>query len=392
MPGYPCSMLGCGKEACAKLDKSTGVMCSDHIKSEYRRFQIEGMRPTAVRNLLFDPESENEHQLSPQLRLNFLSSRLKVAPILAINPAVVEGNSIEANLKLVANVVAAKGGHKKALARNNEDNRKAKEGTIAKALKAVGGSTKAVGGSETTMAVVPGLSEKDIQEAVQVFRVIMKHNDVERDFLMSNKVPVLPGEGGRCEPQSEEAEAKVVHNDRSFLVTASGRAPVRGTGPGQVAIVLVHSLPAFDKAVERSLRKGGPAATMIYMCLSEPTNTDSAREIEKRCQALAKDEKATNRTEDDRYHAGSFSANNPFATACGCIVKDGLQAVKDGTFFLDLSMPEFLESRIRMNYPWARDRKYWRLGLAGTKKQAATERKRARAIEKKEAAAKKKAA
>lgn len=168
----------------------------------------------------------------------------------------------------------------------------------------------------------------------------------------------------------------MVHNDRS--VTAEGRAPVRGTGPGQVDIVQVHSLSDFDEAIERSHRKGGPAATMVYMCLSGPTNTDSAREIEMRYQALAKDKGVTNRTEDDDYHPGSISPTNPFATACGCIVKDGLQAVKDGTFFLDLSMPEFFALRIRTHYPWARDKKYWRLGIGGAKKQKAAARKRER--------------
>ena len=189
-----------------------------------------------------------------------------------------------------------------------------------------------------------------------------------RDFLlMCNKVSVLPAKGGRLQPLQQEAEAKVVHNDRSFLVTAEGRAPVRGTGPGQVDIVLVHSFSNFDEAIERSHRKGGPAATMVYMCLSGPTNTDSAREIEKRCQALA------------------------LAKDKG-VVKDRLQAVKDGTFFLDLSMPEFFALRIRTHYPWARDKKYWRLGIGGAKKQKAAARKRERGIEKKAAAAKKKAA
>ena len=66
---------------------------------------------------------------------------------MAINPAVLERNSIEANLKLVARVAATKKGHRKALARNNEDNRKVKEATIAKAVQAAGGKvTKAVGG------------------------------------------------------------------------------------------------------------------------------------------------------------------------------------------------------------------------------------------------------
>ena len=68
---------------------------------------------------------------------------------MAINPAVLERNSIEANLKLVARVAAAKKGHKKALARNNEDNRKVKDATIAKAVQAAGGKvTKAARPSE----------------------------------------------------------------------------------------------------------------------------------------------------------------------------------------------------------------------------------------------------
>lgn len=105
------------------------------------------MLPTAVSNHLHDPKSQNEHQQLPQLRLDFQAQRLRISPVLAINPAVLERNSIEANLKLVARVAATKKGHRKALARNNEDNRKVKEATIAKAVQAAGGKvTKAVGG------------------------------------------------------------------------------------------------------------------------------------------------------------------------------------------------------------------------------------------------------
>ena len=58
-------------------------------------------------------------------------------------------------------LVAAKNGHKKALARNNEDNRKMKEATIAKAVQAAGEKvTKAVGGSTNA---VRGSTEKDIR-------------------------------------------------------------------------------------------------------------------------------------------------------------------------------------------------------------------------------------
>ena len=93
-----------------------------------------------------------------------------------------------------------------------------------------------------------------------------------------------------------------------------------------------------------------------------------------------------------RLLSWEYQHTNPLATACGCIVKDGLQAVKDGTFFLALSMPAFFALRIRTHYPWARDKKYWRLGIGGANKQTAAARKRERGIEKKAAAAKKKAA
>ena len=64
MPGYKCSVAGCNKEAWAKLDKSTGVMCGGHIKLLWRPFQIPGMLPTAVSNPLHDPKSQNEHRHS----------------------------------------------------------------------------------------------------------------------------------------------------------------------------------------------------------------------------------------------------------------------------------------------------------------------------------------
>ena len=128
---------------------------------------VKRMLPTAVSNPLHDPKSQNEHQQLPQLRLDFQAQRLKISPVLAINPAVLERNSIEANLKLVARVAAAKKGHKKALARNNEDNRKVKEATIAKAVQAAGGKvTKAVGGPTNA---VGGLTEMDIRKGIQLF-------------------------------------------------------------------------------------------------------------------------------------------------------------------------------------------------------------------------------
>ena len=156
--------------------------------------------------------SKNEHQQLPRLRLDFQAQRLRISPVLAINPAVLERNSIEANLKLVAQVAAAKKGHNKAQARNNEDNRKVKEATIAKAVQAAGGKvTKAVG--RPTNAV-GGLTEKDIRMSTQLFEKIMERNDVARDFLMCNKVSVLPpAKGGRLQPLQQEAEAKVVHNE-----------------------------------------------------------------------------------------------------------------------------------------------------------------------------------
>ena len=170
------------------------------------------MLPTAVSNPLHDPKSQNEHQQLPQLRLDFQAQRLRISPVLAINPAVLERNSIEANLKLVARVAATKKGHRKALARNNEDNRKVKEATIAKAVQAAGGKvTKAVGGPTNA---VGGLTEKDIWKGIQLFEKITERNDVARDFLlMCNKVSVLPAKGGRLQPLQQEAEAKVVHNE-----------------------------------------------------------------------------------------------------------------------------------------------------------------------------------
>ena len=56
------------------------------------------------------------------------------------------------------------------------------------------------------------MTEKDIRKGIQLFEKIMERNVVARNFLMSNKVSVLPAKGGRLQPLQQEAEAKVVHN------------------------------------------------------------------------------------------------------------------------------------------------------------------------------------
>jgi len=339
------------------------IICADCTKIIYRSEYDEDN--CCVPNPYYDPNSNNPYRVDSVLSVNLDLKRVRNLPAqLLMAPC-----PWDIFKKRIPFIEAAR------------RTRKASSDSI-NAAKAAAAAAKVAAAVEESGDTIP-YTEAELSSGLCKFKIILtRANQPSRDILMVNKVSKVGADILR-----EESERKLFDPKACFVVTSTGHSA--GKGDGTFVITRVGSVDDLINEVEKARADTVTLPlSYTYVDLERSTDKDSACELEKQCQDYCNAIRLSNHTEDEAYHKGSSSKKTPYAGACAGLVVDSLRAVQQGLLFFNSSMQPVLKTRILTNYPWARDKKYWRKEATGARERdLAKTRARNEARKKKKAAA-----
>ena len=337
------------------------IICSGCTKKIYRSQYDE--ENCCVPNPFYDPKSNNPYKVNRVLSVNLHAERLRDLPAqLLMAPC-----SWATFEKRIPFIEAARNGR---LASSTAKNARAAAAAAAAAAKVL----------EEAGDAIP-LTMAELHEGLDNYKTILDQaNNRSTDLVMVNKVSILGDE-----ILGDESERKLFNSNACFVVKSNGNTAIKNDGT--FVVIRADSVEDLVEKVERSRTSTvSLPLTYAYVDLQRSTDHDSACDLEKRCQDYSNAIKL-NHTEDEKYHKGSVSKKTPHGGACAGIIVDVLPAVQEGLLYFNSSMHAALKTRILTNYPWARDKSYWRKeataarerGLAKTRERNANRSKKKKA-------------
>ena len=207
---------------------------------------------------------------------------------------------------------------------------------------------------------VPVLRREDYVEALKLLAQIIVKVKPE-DLVMINKVMLKPsgrsGNGDVIEWEHADNEAvdKIVSSNRAVLLY-NGVALQSGK---QVLIKHCTKLEDIDRLRAQCSNQGIATAAAIFTPISH-TTPQCAYNGEELCQRLLNKLNMPNHTEDNIWHSGSNSLNNPNSAFSFVVWVDALRAVKDiEGFSFRPTVSAFFQQRMRSFYPFTREVAPW---------------------------------